>query len=319
MTTVLRNASLAQFTTLRAGGPAEELVVVHDIEDLAHLVVRAQKANQTHTLLGWGSNVLPSDRGLPGLVVINGTRRISCEGTDLVADAGVGYQEVFLFAAQRNLAGLEFAVGIPGTLGGAVVSNAGAYRCNLDTFVTGAEVVHNGERKWVGKDFFRFAYRDSVLRQPGFGPCVVLRVRLSLTKGDPKAIYDLARENQRQRIGKQPAPASAGSFFKNVVDHRLAQEIDGLTDGMRAAGVIPSGFLLEKVGFKGRRHRGAMFSARHANFLLNVGRASATSLRSLSHHAKAAVRDRFGVELEEEVMFLGDWSGFTPEPLDPTL
>jgi len=317
MITVLRNASLAQFTTLRAGGPADELVIVHDVEDLAQVVLEAQRNGRPHTLLGWGSNVLPSDEGLRGLVVINATRRISCEGTDLVADAGVGYQEVFLFAAQRNLAGLEFAVGIPGTLGGAVVSNAGAYRCNLDVFVTGAEVVYKDERKWVDKEFFQFAYRDSVLRHPSFGPCIVLRVKLSLQKGDPKAIYDLARENQRQRISKQPAPASAGSFFKNVVDRKLAAEIDGLTDGMRAAGVIPSGFLLERVGFKGRRHRGAMFSARHANFLLNVGQASASSLRSLSHHAKSAVKERFGVDLEEEVMFLGDWSGFTPEPLDP--
>ncbi|MES1227419.1 MAG: hypothetical protein ABUL72_02045, partial [Armatimonadota bacterium] len=160
-----------------------------------------------------------------------------------------------------------------------------------------------------------FAYRDSVLRHPEYSDCMVLRVRLRLTPSDPKPIYDLARENQRQRISKQPPPASAGSFFKNVVSTSLAEQIDDLTPGMKAAGVVPAGFLLERVGFKGRKHKGAMFSARHANFLLNVGQATATSLRSLTHHAKAAVRDRFGVELEEEVMFLGDWSGYAPESL----
>lgn len=313
---MILQAPLWRYTTLRAGGPAERLLMAHDTETLASAALESQKDGTRLNLLGWGSNVLPSDLGLSGLTVVNASRRIRREGDDLVTDSGVGYQELFLFAAQRSLSGLEYAVGIPGTLGGAMVSNAGAYRRNLDEFVVAAEVVHRGERKWVDGEFFQFRYRDSVLRDPGFGPCVVLRVRLRQTPGDPLSIYRLAAENQSQRIGKQPAPASAGSFFKNVTNPDLAERVVGLTEGMRNAGVVPAGFLLEQVGFKGRRHRGAMFGARHANFMLNVGRASATSIRSLAHHGQAAVRSAFGVELVEEVLYLGDWSRFVPEPLD---
>lgn len=124
-----------------------------------------------------------------------------------------------------------------------------------------------------------------------------------------REIYDEAREYQQQRISKQPAPASAGSFFKNVIDHQLAQKVDGLTDGMRANGVIPSGFLIEAVGLKGARHGGAMLSKRHANFMLNAGAATATEIYELAQIAKQAVFHKFGATLEEEVLYLGDWSG----------
>lgn len=307
---------LRNYTTLRAGGNADEFVVAYTVDELAELAIDSQRKGTQLTVLGGGSNILPSDKGIRGRVVIHVSRRIAQTDTKLVVDSGCWYQEVCLFAAQKGLAGMEYAVGIPGSIGGASVSNAGAYRRNLDAYVTRGEVVFEGERKWVDASFFEFEYRNSVLRRPDFPPCVILRLELQLSYGDPKEIYDLSRENQRQRIGKQPAPASAGSFFKNVKDHALAQTIEGLTPGMRESGVIPSGFLLEAVGFKGKRLGGAMFSSRHANFLLNAAGATATELRSLSYHAKNAVRDRFGVELEEEVLFLGDWAGFEPLSLN---
>ncbi|MCC7231183.1 MAG: hypothetical protein IT203_12390, partial [Fimbriimonadaceae bacterium] len=114
----------------------------------------------------------------------------------------------------------------------------------------------------------------------------------------PKAIYDEAREYQRQRISKQPPSASAGSFFKNVNDPDLAQTLPGLSDGMREAGVVPAGFLIEAVGLKGFRMGGAMQGARHANFILNVGNATATEIRRLALFTKGKVRETFGVELE---------------------
>lgn len=303
--------SLRRFTTLRAGGAAERLVVARNVEEVAQAVEAEQLAGARATVLGWGSNVLPSDDGVRGLVVINGSRGLEVRRNgEVLADSGCGFQDLFIKTAQAGLRGLEFAVGIPGTLGGALVSNAGAYRSCVSEFLTRLEIVLDGRRQWVDASWMEFAYRDSVLRRSNPPNAVVLRVAMRLPVGDPKRIYDEAREYQRQRIGKQPPSPSAGSFFKNVVDPDLATALPGLTDGMRKAGVVPAGFLIEAVGLKGYRLGGAAFGRKHANFILNIGGATATEIRKLAVHGRHTVLARFGVELEEEVLYLGDWSGF---------
>ena len=310
-------ADLRLFTSLKAGGAADRLALVASAGDLASLAAECGRDGSELTVLGWGSNVLPSDAGVRGTVAINGAGLIEIEGSTITAESGAGFWDLALAAAKAGLTGLEFAVGIPGTLGGALVSNAGAYRSDVSRLVTSVEVAQEGERGWVNPDWMRFSYRDSRFRDPrsrkaGEAPATMLRAELTLEPGDPKRIYDAMREWQRQRISKQPPPASAGSFFKNVVDPELAQRIEGLTDGMRASGVVPAGFLMEACGLKGRRLGGAAFGRRHANFLLNVGGATATELRSLATLAERLVRERFGVPIEEEVLYIGDWSGFAP-------
>lgn len=311
--TVETRVSLAPYTTLRAGGPAEQLVVARDVETLAEAIQMAHLWHERVSCLGWGSNVLPSDAGVPGLVVINRASRIVIEPEGVViADSGCAFQDLFLKTAQAGLAGLEFAVGIPGTLGGALVSNAGAYRSNVSEFLTDLEIIMDGVRRWVKPDWMEFAYRDSVLRRPNPPAAVVLRARLKLPAGDPKAIYDEARDYQRQRIGKQPPSASAGSFFKNVNDLVLATRLPSLPTALREKGIVPAGYLIEACGLKGMRLGGAAVGSRHANFLLNVAGATASDLRSLAEHVKSMVADSFGVGLEEEVLYLGDWAGFVP-------
>lgn len=303
--------SLRPYTTLRAGGAAESLALARTADDLATVVASAQLRGERVTILGWGSNVLPSDAGVPGLTIVNLTQSLRVARTgEVIVDSGCGFQEVFLKTAQAGLRGLEFAVGIPGTLGGALVSNAGAYRSCVSEFLTRLEIVMEGERKWVDPSWMEFSYRDSVLRRAGAPNAVVLRIEMKLPCGNPKQIYDEAREYQRQRIGKQPPSPSAGSFFKNVQDRDLAAVLPGLTEGMRKAGVVPAGFLIEAVGLKGYRLGGAALGRRHANFIVNIGGATATEIRKLALHAKHTVAARFGVELEEEVLYLGDWSSF---------
>lgn len=305
------NVALKPFTTLKSGGSAELFAIARTSDDLAEMMIERQKSGQPVTVLGWGSNVLPSDQGVPGLVILNCATRIEiAEGGEVIAEAGCGFQELFLKTAQRSLAGLEFGVGIPGTLGGALVSNAGAYRSSVSEFLTGIEVVFEGERRWVQPSFMEFSYRDSILRRPSPPSCALLRVKMRLPKGEPKKIYDEAREYQRQRISKQPPPASAGSFFKNVNDRILAEGLETLPRQLRAAGVVPAGYLIEKSGLAGIRLGGAMFAKRHANFILNVGSANASDIRRLAQLAKRTVFERFNVHLEEEVLYIGDWSSF---------
>ena len=311
--TVARQAPLRGYTTLKAGGNAEFFMVAKTTSDLIKVAEGCQSSDIHLTPLGFGSNILPSDDGVSGMVVINAASKITIDDEGLMTcDTGTAFQDIFLKAAQHGYGGLEFAVGIPGSVGGALVSNAGAYRSDISEFMVSLEITFEGKTEWVDPSWMKFSYRDSVLRKVDPLEAVIHRVKMQLPRRDPKLIYDEAREYQRQRIGKQPPSASAGSFFKNVVSEELSQSIEGLTEGMRKNKVVPAGFLIEACGLKGFRLGGAMIGERHANFLLNVAGASATELRSLSHHAKQLVLDKFGVEIEEEVMYIGDWTNFKP-------
>lgn len=306
---VERGVCLRNYTTLRAGGPAERFVVVCNIDELGRVAAAAHEQDLPVTVLGSGSNILPSDKGVPGVVILNLARRLVVARTgEVCADTGVALQDLWLKTAQAGLGGLEFAVGIPGSLGGALVSNAGAYRSSIADHLENLEIVQDGERKWVEPWELKFSYRDSILRSSTPPKLVVLRARIKLERGDPKAIYDMARDFQRQRISKQPPQASAGSFFKNVNGRALAATIPGLTQGMREAGVVPAGFLIEAAGLKGYRTGGAGQGARHANFILNLGGATASDIRRLAEFTKQVVFEKFQVELEEEVLYLGDWT-----------
>lgn len=303
--------SLKPFTTLRAGGPAELFAIANDADQLSAIATYAQTHDLTATYLGWGSNVLPADDGVEGIVAVNHAKRITIGDDGFVeAESGCGFQDLFLKTAQARLGGLEFAVGIPGTLGGALVSNAGAYRSNVSEFLTEIEIVEGAKRRWVSPEWMQFSYRDSVLRRVPSPAAVIVTVRMKLPFREPKLIYDEARDYQRQRIGKQPPPASAGSFFKNINDQSLADSLDNLPERLRAAGVVPAGYLIEKAGLMGMRIGGAMFARRHANFIVNVGDASATEIRRLANLGQSAVQERWGVTLEEEVLYLGDWSRY---------
>jgi UDP-N-acetylmuramate dehydrogenase len=287
---------------------------VRTVDELAELAVEAHDRRLRTTVLGYGSNVLPSDDGVPGLTILNAARSIVIEDEgQVVADCGCSFQDLFLNTAQRGLLGLEFAVGIPGTLGGALVSNAGAYRSNVSEFLTELEIVFRGQRSWVNPAFMDFSYRDSRLRKPGGEPCTLLRVKFRLPKGICKAIYDEARDYQRQRISKQPPPASAGSFFKNVNDEHFAASLAHLPPKLKQAGVVPAGFLIQQAGLSGLRHGGAMIAKRHANFIVNVAGASAFAIRELAEKVKDRVQHEFGVRLEEEVLYLGDWRRFVTD------
>ncbi|MGE0000911.1 MAG: UDP-N-acetylmuramate dehydrogenase [Fimbriimonadaceae bacterium] len=310
---VFRDRPLAPLTTLRAGGSAEQFYFARDSEDLAEAAQYLHEHDLEPTILGSGSNVLPSDQGVPGFTLYNRSTRIAVSPDgEVLADSGAAFQDLFLKTAQAGLEGFSYAVGIPGSVGGALASNAGAYRSCIAEFLTGVEVVEAGKREWISPDALELSYRDSRLRRGDSGRCVVIKLRFELRPGDPRTIYDEARDYQRQRISKQPPPASAGSFFKNVYDQALADSLPDLPERLRAGGVVPSGFLIEGAGLRGHRIGGAMLAERHANFIVNIGRATASEIRSLAEFAKERVMDRFGVEIEEEVLYLGDWSGWKP-------
>src|SRR5258708_5698259 len=272
---------LWRYTTLRVGGPADLYFRATNSDDLAEVATIAQRMSVPYFLLGGGSNVCISDRGVRGLVLHNDCRR--CEiGLTTHVDSGYSFMQLFLDAARESLSGLEFAVGIPGTVGGALVSNAGAYRQNICDIITEIDVVEGGERKTVDPEWMGFSYRDSRLRQSQHEPAALISVTLKLQKKPRTEILARARENQRQRIFKQPWYPSAGSFFKNVYNKELADQLPDLPAPMKEAGVVPSGYLSAAVGCKGMTVGGAQISIRHGNFVVNRGNATASEIRELT-------------------------------------
>ncbi|MER3472544.1 MAG: hypothetical protein C4335_00620 [Armatimonadota bacterium] len=300
------NEPLAPYTTLRVGGPADLFYRATTVPEFAQVVISAHQLNIPTFILGLGSNLLVSDKGVRGLVIYNCCRRIEV-GELTYAESGASFQQLFLKTAQAGLSGLEFAVGIPGTVGGALVSNAGAFRESICDLVERIDVVVEGERRLVGKEWMQFSYRDSILRRPNPPRAAILAVTLRLRPGDRRQIFAKARELQRWRIERQPPNPSAGSFFKNVINAELAQRLPNLPPALKEAGVVPAGYLIAEAGLKGLRVGGAIVSPKHANFLINAGGATATDLRRLADVVKQVVYEKFGVLLEEEVLSVGEW------------
>jgi UDP-N-acetylmuramate dehydrogenase len=300
-----RDEPLSRHTTLRVGGPADLFLFARDRDTYAEATALGQKLNLPMLLLGEGSNVCIGDAGIRGLTIRNGCRYAEI-GPMTRAECGCNFMRLFLGTMRAGLSGLEFAVGIPGTVGGALVSNAGAYRANICDLVRKVEIVEQGERRWVGPEWMEFSYRDSRLRRDGGKPAALLAVDLQLTPGDKMLIRLKARDFQYQRILKQPWEPSAGSWFKNVLDGDLAETLPALPRAMKEAGVVPAGYLTEACGLKGFTVGGARIAARHANFIVNQGNATAADLRAVAEVARQRVLEKFGVFLEAEVMCIGE-------------
>jgi len=301
---------MARHTTLRVGGPARFFWPVSDIDRLAEALPKLWRSGIPYLLIGHGSNLLMSDRGYNGLVIQNRCKktRIDTATGSVYSECGASFGSLFHQTQREGLSGLEWAIGIPGTVGGALVSNAGAYRGNIGPLVRRVRAFFDGAVSDFGPEWMDFRYRDSRLRNETPPRTVVLDVDLQLSLGgDPADILARAKRYQAERREKQPLEPSAGSFFKNVYDSALAESFDDLAPALREAGVVPVGFLSMKAGCRGWQEGGAGVSEKHGNFLVNLGGATASDFRRLADRVKAHLYDRYGVRLEEEVLSVGDW------------
>jgi len=287
-----RQEPLAEYTTFGIGGPAELLAIVDSPADLIDLVAIAREKNVPFVVMGEGSNILIGDAGIDGLVIVNHCRQIQRSGDRIVAEAGVVLNELVDFAIARGLAGLEKMAGIPGTVGGAIVGNAGAYGQWVADVLSSVELLQEDGRVIVqDPSQLGFAYRTSRLKHNAE---IVLKAEFQLTSGSRVALRQAADEVVAQRESKLPSEnICAGSYFKNI------------EDASAPYGKIPAGKLLEEVGAKELRVGKAAVSERHANVIVNLGGARATDVLKLAEKMKLAVKKKFGVELEEEVRFLG--------------
>ena len=279
---------LAELTSFRIGGPADLFVAVEDETELMHAKAAAYRVGVPCFCLGAGTNLLVSDRGMRGLVVRlgDGFGKIKIDDTKVVAGAAAAFGTLVQAVVDRGLEGLEFGEGIPGTVGGGLVMNAGAFGGEIAKVVTLVHgVTEAGEAIALTRDEVKFAYRRTELP----AHFVITRVDFELARGDRAQLMARVAELKARRAARQPRDVpNAGSIFKNPPGNF-------------------AGKLLEGAGLKGTRLGGAAFSDQHANFIVNLGGAQAAEVRALIDMARNKVKEQSGVWLEPEVRLVGDW------------
>jgi len=298
---VRRDEPLARHTSLRIGGPADILAVAETAQALRRAVSLACQRQVPVRVLGSGANVLVSDAGVRGLVVLNRARAIKFVGLDsetsggalgVRAESGASLSTVARQSIRRGLAGLAWAATIPGTVGGAVVGNAGAWGGDVASTLVSASVLERGKTvvEWP-VELFEYTYRSSLLKRqamPDLPPSVVLEAHFALQRGDRGALEAQVADMVARRKTSQPPGATCGSVFKNPHDDF-------------------AGRLIEAAGLKGTSRGDAEISPVHANFVVNHGEATAADVRALIALARQEVRDRSGITLELEIQLIGDW------------
>jgi UDP-N-acetylmuramate dehydrogenase len=291
---VKKNEPLSAYTSFRTGGEADLFIEVVDADRLAEVIRLARQSNIPFFVIGGGSNLLVSDTGYRGLIIRNSIRHMEVKDNEITVGAGELLDDTVDLAARSSLTGLEFAAGIWGTIGGAVYGNAGAYGSQISAILKHAELVdREGKIRSEKNDYFRFAYRHSVLKETDD---IVARVYFELDSGDRKAITKRTDEIRRMRAEKHPtSPCSAGCFFKNVEDVNQPN------------GKLAAGKLLDEVGAKEVKVGGAAVFKKHANIIFNTGSATSKDIRRLADILKERVKEKFGIELVEEIICLGDF------------
>lgn len=286
---ILKNISMSEYTTFRTGGVAAEMDIPENMDELLETLNGINRCGGSYIVLGNGSNTLVTDNGFNGIVVKLGDEfnKVKIEGHKIICGSGALMSMVAKSALDSDLTGFEFASGIPGSIGGAVFMNAGAYDGEMKDIVESAVIVRRdgSEILQVRAEDMGMSYRHSIFEETGD---IVAQVTLCLTQGDHREIASRMKELAVRRNTKQPMQyPSAGSFFK------------------RPEGYF-AGKLIEDSGLKGLSVGGAQVSELHSGFIINKGDATATDIIHLMHLVQNTVYDKFGVKLEPEVRIVGD-------------
>ncbi|WP_108669785.1 UDP-N-acetylmuramate dehydrogenase [Peribacillus acanthi] len=285
---VLENEPLAGHTTMKIGGPADLLVEPSSIENLEKTMKIIKKYNLKWRAIGRGSNLLVSDNGIEGVVIklSAGLDQLEIKENQIRVGGGFSLVSLATQISKKGLSGLEFAGGIPGSVGGAVYMNAGAHGSDISKILVKAHILfEDGSFQWLSNEEMEFSYRTSVLQRKR--PGVVLEAVFELQPGNREEIVAKIQANKAYRKDTQPYNfPCAGSIFRNPLPQY-------------------AGRLVEDAGLKGHRIGGAMISDMHGNFIVNAGGATAEDVLALIQHVKDVIMDKYGIEMETEVEIIG--------------
>lgn len=305
---VLENEPLSKHTNFRIGGPAKWLVEVRSVRALQE-VIEVVKANKVpYVVFGGGSNTLASDTGFDGVVIKIAMRTYEIHGTRVFVQAGVLSSALARATANAGLKGLTWSVSLPGTVGGGVRGNAGCFGGEMKDHLVSVEVLRGGEVEKVNKEDLGFGYRESVLKHTDD---IVLSATFELEEGDARELKAELDDKLMKRKSSQPLYAgSAGCLFKNYEIHdeaelqRLSQKLD-IPAEMKSARRLSAGWLIDQLDLKGKQIGQAKISDKHGNFLVNLGSATADEVVQLIALIKTRARNELGIQLDEEVAYLG--------------
>ena len=308
---IQKNYSLAHLTTYQIGGPAEFFIAVTEKNDLEAAFAWAREQGLPITILGGGSNILIADQEIKGLVIQPNNERLEISDKNIFCGCGVTVKKVSEMAFEKSLSGVEWSIGIPGAMGGAIRGNAGAHGGAFDNIVQSVTAFDSKNVVWADlePDQCGFAYRHSKFKdEPHW---IVWEVLLRLKASEDKSAMEKAMNEYRQyRIDSQPREPSCGCIFKNL----FAKDIEAINpelvqsaeqDNKVRGGKIGAGYLIQKLGLMGRSRGGAEVSTKHANFIVNKNKASAEDVVVLAEEIKLVVKEKFNILLEEEVQYLG--------------
>ena len=305
---IKQNELLAKHTSFRLGGPAKFFVIVNSADEIREAMNWAKEKTLKYFILGGGSNVLFSDAGFDGLVIKITFSNISIEDENVSVGAGAPLFSLIKKTAEAGLSGLENLSGIPGTAGGAACNNAGAYGTSFSDIFKSAEIMSaDGKIQTVDKNWMQYDYRASKMKfwSDGAKP-IMLKIFLTLKKNNPEILNEKIKEILMQRI-KTPKGFSAGSAFKNIKGAAVAEFLEKHNFSpdeknlFSSRGAIPAAWFIEHAELKGKHMGGAYVAEEHANYIMNDGTAKSDDAIMLISFIKQQVRDKFGVQLEEEI------------------
>lgn len=318
MLNVLENVSLAPYTTFKIGGPAKYFIKVDSLDVLAEALKWSKDKGEKVFILGGGSNILVSDYGFNGMVIqvpfqgwSDENGGITVLGETIIADSGISFSKILAIAAKNGLSGLEWAVGIPGTTGGAVRGNSGAFGKGAGDFIKTVHIfdISAMEIKKLSKEECRFYYRGSIFRKNK--NLIVLKGEFNLIKDTEENVKSKMKEYILDRAKKNSADLgrSAGCFFKNIPWDAVNKEnlLQNFPE-IRAQAEkpkLPTGFLIDAVGLKGMEVGGARVPHEHANYIINKNNATAKDVSALANFIREKIHNKYGIELEEEVELVG--------------
>jgi UDP-N-acetylmuramate dehydrogenase len=287
---VKENVSLAPYTSARIGGPADYLITANSSDELAEIMTIIWQQHLPYFILGGGSNVLVSDKGVRGITVLNRAKAVHFENGSqpkVRVESGVVFSNLANRCASKGFSGLEWAATVPGTIGGAVYGNAGAFEGNMAGNLIWSEILTESSREQWSIEKMEFAYRTSVLKQSAM-KAIVLAAELSLKNATKDEVSAKIGQFSERRKSTQPPGASMGSMFKNPQGDY-------------------AGRLIESAGLKGTRIGNAEISTVHGNFFVNHGKTKAADIRALIELAQRTVQGKFGIALELEIELVGEW------------
>ena len=307
MLNIKENISLKEFTTFDIGGPARYFVEVESLEDIEEAIAFAREKNIEFFVLAGGSNILFSDDGFDGLIIKMSIKSMTLQGGEMMCGAGVDLMDLLMFASENSLSGGENLTGIPGSVGGAIRGNAGAFGTEMKDIVKEVYALNldSGDTVIMDNEKCEFAYRNSFFKKnPHY---IIISCMLTFTKGKIKdielAMYNtIAKRNSKQIQGIK----SAGSFFVNpTVDEKIQKMFENDTGKKSRQGRVPAGWILEECNLSRKRIGDIQAGIQHANYFINMDEGTAEQVIELSTLAKTRARDEFDVQLKEEVVMAG--------------